>query len=323
MTVSKDGNGDFKTIQEAIDAVSENNSTRVVINIKNGIYKEKINIDKPFITFIGESVENTVITFDDNANKTFPDGSKYRTFNSYSTIITGDDFVGENITFENSSGDGRDAGQAVAAYIDADRIIFKNCRFIGCQDTIFTAPLPPNPIEGKDFGGPRDGLERIMGRQYFENCYIRGDIDFIFGSSTAVFNKCEIYSNDRKEKINGYITAASTPKNEKYGYVFLDCRLTSDAAAGTVYLGRPWRDYAKTVFINTWMDKHIKAEGWHNWGKENAEKNTLYAEYNSYGPGSKTKERVHWAKILSDEEAKEYTIEKILKGEDDWCPVNS
>jgi pectinesterase len=318
--VSKNGDGDYKTIQEAIDSIPKDNNSRVVINIKNGVYKEKININKPFITFIGECAEETILTFDDNALKLFPNGDQYGTFNSYSTIITGDDFTAENITFENSAGDGRIVGQALASYIDADRVSFKNCRFLGCQDTIFTAPLPPSPKKGNSFGGPRDNNEKRMVRQYFENCYIRGDVDFIFGSATTVFNRCEIYSNDRNSELNGYITAASTPEGEKFGYVFIDCKLTSDATPESVYLGRPWRDFAKTVFINTYMGEHIKNEGWHNWNRESAEESTFYAEYNSYGPGAKMDQRVKWAKILTDGEAKDYTVENVLKGNDNWNP---
>jgi len=320
MIVARNGSGDFKTLQEAIDFIPENNSDRVEIHIKNGVYKEKISVNKPFVTLIGEEAKETILTFEDYADKLFSSGDKYGTFNSYSIIVTGDDFTAEKITFENSSGDGRKVGQAVATYVDADRIVFRNCRFLGCQDTIFTAPLPPKTKDGKDFNGSRAGQIKRKLRQYFENCYIRGDIDFIFGSATALFDNCEIYSNDRKEAVNGYITAASTPEGEKYGYVFLNCRLTSNASPETVYLGRPWRDFAKTVFINTWMGDHIKSEGWHNWDKENAEKTVLYGEYNSYGPGAKTDKRAKWSKLFTDKEALEYTIENILKGHDNWNP---
>lgn len=182
MIVAKDGSGDFKTLQEAIDNIPENNSQRVEIHIRKGVYKEKITVNKPFVALMGEGADDTVLTFDDSANMLFPNGDRYGTFNSYSTIISGDDFTAENITFENSAGDGRKVGQALAAYVDADRVIFRNCRFLGCQDTIFVAPLPPKPIEGNTFGGPREGTNKRRLRQYFENCYIRGDVDFIFES---------------------------------------------------------------------------------------------------------------------------------------------
>lgn len=320
MIVAIDGSGDFKTLQEAIDSIPENNKERVTIYIKAGIYKQKVHIKKPFITLIGESSENTILTFDDNANKLLPNGEKMRTFNSYSTFISGNDFISENITFENSAGSGNIVGQALAVYIDADRVKFKKCRFIGCQDTIFTGPLPPKPIEGNNFGGPMEGSPRNPGREYFEDCLIKGDVDFIFGSATVVFNRCEINSNDRNSDINGYITATSTPEGQKFGYVFIDCKLTSDAAPNTVYLGRPWRDYAKTAFINCWMGEHIFSEGWDNWKKVNAETLVSYVEYKSYGPGAKMDKRVKWSKILTAEEVKEYSIINILGGSDNWSP---
>lgn len=316
MLVAKDGSGDFRTIQAAVDQVSEDNSVKTVIRVKKGIYQEKLHIEKKLITLQGEAGE-TIITYNDNALKTWSNGERYGTFHSYSVLIAGDDFSAEGITFENSSGPGAIAGQALAVYIDADRVSFKNCKFLGHQDTIFTAPLPPKPGMGDSFNSPREKFERKMGRHYFENCYIAGDVDFIFGSATALFNNCELYSHDRHV---GYITAASTPEGEKYGYVFINCKLTGNAPANSVYLGRPWRDYAKTVFINTYMGAHIREEGWHNWSRENREKTTFYAEYNSYGPGAKLDKRVKWAKILTAEEAGEYTITRVLQGNDAWNP---
>ncbi|MDD3225833.1 MAG: pectinesterase family protein [Clostridium sp.] len=323
MIVSKDGSGDFRTIQNAIDSIKETNANRIIIDIKPGIYKEKISIRKSNISLIGENAQSTIITFNDSANKLLPSGEKMRTFNSYSLFVDGDDFLAENITFENSAGDGRIVGQAVAAYVDADRAIFKNCRFLGCQDTLFTGPLPPKPIEGNTFGGPKEGKPRRNVRQYYEKCYIQGDIDFIFGSATAIFNKCEIFSNNRNEGINGYITAASTPEKNKFGYVFVDCRLTSSAKTHTVYLGRPWRDYAKTAFINCWMGEHIVPEGFYNWNKVNAEKSTEYVEYNSLGPGGIADKRVKWSKVLQAKEAKKYSITNVLSGDDHWNPLES
>ena len=320
MIVALDGSGNFKSIQEAINSIPIGNTEKVQINVKNGVYKEKLFIDKPNISLIGESKEKTILTYDDYANKTFPNGEKMRTFNSYSIFIGGDNFFAENLTFENSAGMGSVVGQAVAAYVDADRVKFMNCRFLANQDTLFTGPLPLKPIIGNDFGGPRDNIERRYGRQYYENCYIRGDIDFIFGSATAVFKNCEIFSNNLNEEVNGYITAASTPEGAKYGYVFIDCRLTSDAAPQTVYLGRPWRDHAKTAFINCWMDEHIKAEGWHNWGKKHAEKTVEFLEYNSTGPGGKMDGRVSWARTLAPEEMEAYSVKRVLAGTDGWNP---
>jgi pectinesterase len=316
--VAKDGKGQFDTIQAAVDSIKENNSEKIEIYIKKGVYKEKLHIEKPFISFIGESVNETIITYDDYARKLFPNGEEYRTFNTHTIFIGGHDFTAENITFENAAGPGSIVGQALAAYIEADRVKFKNCRFLGHQDTIFTGPLPPAPIKYGDFGGPMEGKDRVVGREYYENCYIEGDVDFIFGSATVVFNKCEIFSKDRQSEVNGYVTAASTVEGKEFGYVFIDCKLTSNAPKHTVYLGRPWRDYAKTAFINCFIDEHIKPEGWHNWNKPNAEKMTSYVEYNSYGPGASDNTRATWAKVLTKQEAEKYTISNVLSGNDNW-----
>jgi len=306
ITVNKDGSGDFKTIQEAIDSITKGNKDEVKIFIKNGVYKEKVSIITDFITLIGEDSKETVITFNDYAKKKFSNGEIYRTFNTYTVFIQGNNFTASNLTFENSAGWGEDVGQAVALYVEGDNAKFKNCRLIGCQDTLFTGPLPEAPIEGSDFGGPMDGKPRIVGRQYYEECYIEGDVDFIFGSAIAVFNKCEIFSKDRNKEINGYVTAASTPQNSEFGYVFIDCKLTGDAGKESVYLGRPWRDYAKTVFINCCLGSHIKKEGWHNWNKELACKESYYGEYKSYGPGASDSTREKWSHILTEKEVEKY-----------------
>ncbi|WP_121613480.1 pectinesterase family protein [Mesobacillus foraminis] len=321
MIVAQDGSGQFTSVQEAIDTIPDDNKKRVVIYIKDGVYKEKLEIHKPFISLIGTDRTKVKITFDDHARKLMDNGEKMGTFGSYSTIITGNSFLAKNITFENNAGSGTVVGQAVALYVDADMVEFHTCSFLGSQDTLFTAPLPPKPIEGNRFGGPRDGLEKKMGRSYFRNCYLEGDVDFIFGSAASVFQQCEIHSLDQSREINGYITAASTPAGEKYGYVFLDCRLTSSAAAHTVYLGRPWRDYAKTVFINCWMGEHIKPEGWHNWEKLHAEKTVFYGEFNSRGPGGSMENRVPWAKVLTEKEAREYTLKNVLGEDENWSSI--
>jgi pectinesterase len=318
ITVAKDGSGDFNNIKDAIASISENNKDKIHIYIKKGIYKEKLHIEKPFIALIGEDVNTTIITFDDHAKKLFPDGEVYRTFNSYTIFIKEHDFTAKNLTFENSAGVGDLVLQAVAVYVEGDRAKFKNCRLLGNQDTLFTGTLPPKPIEGNTFGGPMDKKPRIVGRQYYEDCYIEGDIDFIFGSATAVFKRCDIFSKDKGCEINGYICAASTVEGKEFGYVFMDCRPLSNAPKETVYLGRPWRDYAKTAFINCYLGAHIKKEGWHNWDKPNAEKESYYVEYKSYGPGASKEPRTTWSHILTEEEAKKYIISNILKVEDNW-----
>lgn len=325
MIVAADGSGDFRSIQEAINTISPDNNKRVTIHLKNGVYHEKVKIVQPYLSLIGESASNTILTFDDQAQKMLPNGEPMNTFNSYSVYIGGHDFIAENITFENSSGDGRIVGQAIAAYVDADRAAFKNCRFLGCQDTLFTGPLPKNPtplglnVIHATLGS---GEEEYTGpvRQYYENCFIRGDIDFIFGSATAVFNNCEIFANDRQENINGYITAASTSPRQKFGYVFLNCKLTGAAGPKTVYLGRPWRDFAKVAFINCFMGDQINPEGWNNWDKPEREKTVYYVEANSQGPGANDSARVKWSRIMVPKESEVYNVTNVLKGTDNWSP---
>ena len=171
--------------------------------------------------------------------------------------------------------------------------MFENCAFLGFQDTVYTA--------GEGF------------KQYFKNCYIEGTTDFVFGEATVLFESCTIHN-----KSNSYITAASTPESQKFGYVFKNCKLTADEKVTKVYLGRPWRLYAKTVFINCVMGSHIKPEGWHNWSNKEAEVTTFYAEYNCNGSGFKPKSRVGWSHQLKKGDAKKYTIENVLKSNTKW-----
>ena len=288
--VAKDGSGDFKTITETIKACKVFPDTRIVITLKPGVYREKVEVFAwaNRISMIGEDPLTTVITFDDYSGK-----GDINTFTSWTFRVLGDDFYAENITFENSAGP---VGQAVALHIEGDRAVFKNCRFLGNQDTIYT-------------GGEK-------ARQYFVNCYIEGTTDFIFGAATAVFEKCIIHC-----KKNSYITAASTTEGKMYGYVFLSCRLTAEAEVTKVYLGRPWRNFAKTVFIKCEMGGHILPEGWHNWSKPEAEKTVLYAEYGSFGEGAKPSQRVPWSKQLTKRELKMYAVDKIFAGVDKWKPL--
>ncbi|MCM3781475.1 pectinesterase family protein [Neobacillus mesonae] len=331
LTVSQDGTGDYTSIQEAINAIpdssSDNGQEIRTIFIRNGSYNEKIVLDKPGVHLIGEDAEKTVITYGDYAMKKFADGSPYHTFHTYTLLIASDDIVVSNLTIENSAGRGEDVGQAIAVYVDGDRVAFYRCRFLGYQDTLFTGPLPEAPVERKSFGGPRDIFPRRPVRQYYEECYIEGDVDFIFGSATAVFNSCELYSKRRRRDLNStsasysYITAASTAENVPYGYVFWECRLTGDAEPGTVYLGRPWREHAKTAFINCELGEHIHPEGWHNWGKTEREQTVVYAEYGNTGYGV-TGQRVKWSRQLSSDEVNQYKPEQILRGMDHWTPAD-
>jgi len=319
MIVAADGSGDFRTIQEAVDAAPSDNPRPFQIRIRPGVYREKVRVEKAFVHLVGENADTTVLTWDDHALKTFADGSPYGTFESYTLLVAGDDFGAEGLTIENAAGPGSIVGQAIAAYVDADRVCFRHCRFLGHQDTLFTGPLPPYPLTAKAFGGPRERAERKVGRQFYGDCFFRGDVDFVFGSATAVFLRCELVSNPRQEPVNGWITAASTPETSEYGYVFLDCRLTSDAAPQSVYLGRPWRDFAKTVFLRCWMGSHIHPEGWQDWDKPAARQTSFYAEGQSLGPGARGT-RAPWTKHLSEQEAEEYTVSRILAGGDGWNP---
>src|SRR5690606_2784797 len=290
--VSQDGSGDFSKVQDAINAVPDLRANETVIFIKNGIYKEKLILPstKTNVTLIGEDETKTILTYDDYASKQNRFGENIGTSGSSSFFVFGDGFTAKHITFENASGP---VGQAVAVRIDGDKVMFENCRFLGFQDTLYP--------HGRN------------SRQYYKNCYIEGTTDFIFGWSTAVFENCEIYS----KKGGSYITAASTDEDAKYGFVFINCKLTGDAPEGSVYIGRPWRPYAQTVFIDCHMGKHIKKEGWHNWNKPDAEKTAFYAEYNSSGPGANAKKRVSWAHQLTKEEIGKYTLERIFDG---WLP---
>lgn len=290
--VAKDGSGNFFTVQEAINAVPDfRKNMRTTILVRKGTYKEKIIVpeSKINISLIGE--DGAVLTYDDYANKPNFFGENKGTSGSSGCYIYAPDFYAENITFENSSGA---VGQAVACFVSGDRAYFKNCRFLGFQDTLYTY--------GKN------------SRQYYEDCYIEGTVDFIFGWSTALFNRCTIHS-----KGDGYLTAPSTDKGKPYGYVFYDCKLTADAGVSKVFLSRPWRPYAQAVFIRCNMGKHILPEGWNNWGKKEVEKTVFYAEYGSTGPGANPKARAAFSRQLKNLNG--YEIESILLGNDGWNPV--
>lgn len=320
ITVAKDGSGDYRTVGEAIASAKGGNNQKTTIYIKNGIYTERLEIKTPFITMIGEDRENTVICYDLYAQLPAVDGLKLGTFRTYSVLIDTHDFTASNITFKNNAGLGKDVGQAIAVYVDGDRIIFDHCNLIASQDTLFTGPLPPKEIEKNGFIGPKQFAPRINGRHFYNGCYIRGDIDFIFGSATAFFENCEIFSQNIHEEINGYVTAASTPEGQEYGYVFDSCRFTSDCPPNSVYLGRPWRNYAKTVIMNSYLGEHICHEGWHNWNKLDAQETCFYGEYGNYGPSALMINRPDWIQRIDEEASKHYIKARVLEGEDGWNP---
>ncbi len=293
--VSKDGSGDFRTIQEAVMACCDYAERQYHIYVRKGVYKEKLQIPswKTHITITGENVDSTIITFDDYSGRPGVDGKKINTFTSFTCKVEGNNIVFENITFVNSAGR---VGQAVALHVEGDRCVFRNCKLIGNQDTLFAS--------GEN------------SRQYYVDCTIEGTTDFIFGAATAVFERCTIVA-----KSSSYITAASTMLAQRYGFVFLRCTLKSDSAGVNVYLGRPWRLYAYTAFVNCWMGSQVRPQGWHNWDKPEAEKTARYFEYGSSGPGGNPAARVRWSHQLTATEAQDLTAESVLKGFDNWNPA--
>jgi pectinesterase len=284
MTVSQDGSGDYSSIQQAIDACKSFPDQRVTIFVKNGTYREKVLVPEcnNRLSIIGENAEKTIITFGDYFNKI--NRGRNSTFYTYTLLVIADDFYAENITIENSAGP---VGQAIALYVAGDRCVFRNCRILGNQDTLYT-----------------DGLNS---RQFFDNCYIEGTTDFIFGAATVLFSDCTIHS-----KGNSYVTAASTPQGKFFGYVFLNCRLTAAENIQKVYLGRPWRDYARVVFIKCELGAHIQPAGWSNWQGTARDKTAYFAEYGNSGPGADISQRVGWSHQLSKKEAKKYSLKNIL-----------
>lgn len=312
LIVAKDGTGNFTTLQAAIDAAPSGSTIPFKIFIKNGKYKEKVRIpvNKPFIQLIGESVANTIITYNLAAKDTDAEGRLLGTPGSSTFFVRAADFLAENITFENTFGDG---SQAVAASVYGDRSVFVNCRFLGNQDTLLTY---------------KNGGQAT--RQYYKECYIDGNVDFIFGNSIALFDSCIIYAKAGSKSRNSFITAANTPQGQKYGYIFRDCILPGNLIT-FYYLGRPWQNstgigkisksHTKVVFINTIMSNSIRPEGWVKWDTATDTSLIYYAEYKSkYFDGTfvDTSKRVEWSYQLTDAEASSYTIANIFSG---WIPA--
>ena len=291
LVVSRDGTGDFRTLQEAVESARAFMDYTVTIYVKNGVYKEKVIVPSwvEKIDIMGEDRDKTIITYDDHANI-----NKMGTFRTYTVKVEGSDITFKNLTIENNAAQ---LGQAVALHTEGDRLKFINCRILGNQDTIYT---------GAKFT-----------RLYFKDCYIDGTTDFIFGPSTALFENCMIHS-----KRNSYVTAASTPKEAKYGYIFKHCKLTAEPGVDKVYLGRPWRPYAYTLFIECELGKHIVPAGWHNWGKQSNEETARYMEYKNTGEGANVSERVAWSKQLTKKEAEAVTVDAIFGTQSNWNPID-
>ncbi len=284
LVVAQDGTGDYKTIQEAVDACRIFPDKPFTIHVKNGVYREKVAIPEgnTFLSIIGESVEKTIISWDDHFNKI--NRGRNSTFYTYTLKVEAGDFRMENITVENTAGP---VGQALALYVEGDHCVFVNCRFLGNQDTVYAA--------GR------------IGRQYFYNCYIEGTTDFIFGEATALFEKCTIHA-----KANSFLTAASTAKGKPFGYVFKDCKITAAKGITKVFLGRPWRGFAKVAFLNCEMGLFIVPEGWDNWSNTENEKTVTFWEYKNIGAGADRSKRVIWSHELTKKEAFNFTKEKIF-----------
>lgn len=283
--VAQDGSGNFKTIQEAIDASKAFPTEDVRIFIRNGRYQEKVLVPacNNRLQLTGESVDSTIIVYGDHFTKL--NRGRNSTFYTYTFRVDADDFRAENLTIMNSSGP---IGQAVAIHVEGDRCAFINCRFLGNQDTMYLA--------GQN------------SRDYLKDCYIEGTTDFIFGAATALFENCTIHS-----KTNSFITAASTPKGKPFGFVFVKCKLTAKEGVTKALLGRPWRDYTKVVYIKCSLGSHIAPQGWANWDKTDRDRTAYFAEYGNVGGSSDTSERLHWCHQLTDEQAAIYTKENILK----------
>lgn len=331
----------FASVTEALCSIPQENRSPVTIFIAPGRYHEKITVDRPFVTLegTGQSSADTVLTFDDYANDIMEDGTKRGTFRSYSVFVDANDVILKNLTIENASGDSLTHGQAIALYADGDRLIVDSCRLLGHQDTLFTAPLPPKEIQKNGFIGPKQSAPRLHRRQYYKNCYICGDIDFIFGGATAYFENCTIESlrhypkegeqaqsgqvqngQVRVGQIQGYVTAASTPEDKEYGYVFSNCKLISEECPeGTVYLGRPWRNYARTVFLDCSFGKHIHPGLFHDWNKTEARSTVLYA-LSHENLREEYPDRADFVQEVKEEQLAFYTKEKVLAGEDGWKP---
>jgi pectinesterase len=282
--VALDGSGDFTSIQKVLDACKIFPDKRITIRVKNGIYKEKIAVleGNTQLSIIGESAGKTIITFGDYFDKI--NRGRNSTFYTSTLKVDASDFVLENITVENSAGP---VGQALALHVEGDRCVFRNCRFLGNQDTVYAA--------GK------------FSRQYFYNCYIEGTTDFIFGEGTALFEKCTLHA-----KANSFLTAASTTEGKPFGYVFLNCTITAAPGVDKVFLGRPWRAYAKVAYLNCEMGSFITPEGWDKWSNPENEKTVTYVEFDNKGAGADRSKRVTWSRELTKKEAVAFSKEMIF-----------
>ncbi|MBQ9765571.1 MAG: pectin methylesterase [Lachnospiraceae bacterium] len=315
INVNPADNNSYSSIEEALKVALElrqkhGTNDTITINLAPGTYHERltVNIHNLVIQGTSDNASDVTITHGDYAQAIHADGNKYGTFRTATFFIDADNVTLRNLTLENNAGAGVKIGQALALYADGDNLFFENCRLLGRQDTLFTAPLPPNELQKHGFRGPKEFAPRRNQAHYYKNCYIEGDVDFIFGSAAAYFENCELFSVYREELICGYVAAPSTPEGRKIGYIFNHCRFTSDCPSKKIYLGRPWRDYAKMIVMNSYIGEHIYSEGWHDWDKPHAHETIFFGEYNNYGPGADISHRAPFVHILTDDEAKSYDL---------------
>lgn len=329
LRVSRAASGAYPTISDALAATDQlypDAEQAVTIHIDLGEYRERVEIHRPHVTLAGETADSVRIVGSLGAKMPSEDGSgvdgTLGTFRTYTVLVDTDDVRLENLTIVNDAGDGREVGQAIALYADGDRLVVDACCITGRQDTLFLGPLPPREVKPGGFIGPKQFAPRRVGRQYFRRCRIEGDVDFIFGGACAYFEGCEIRSLNRNMDVNGYVTAASTPEGEPYGFVFHGCSFTAaqDVAPDSVYLGRPWREWAQTVLIDCWLGQHIKREGWWDWAKPAAHERAHYAGASLHGPASDAENWVPWAHELDATATTRYAREQVLSGADGWDP---
>ncbi|HLI69258.1 MAG TPA: pectinesterase family protein [Ktedonobacteraceae bacterium] len=294
LVVAQDGSGQYTTVQSAVDAIPANSTGWSLIYIKDGTYKEVVTVpaNKPYISFIGQDENKTIITYDNYASKQKPDGSTYGTSGSASVFIQASHFFAYNLTFQNSAGN---VGQALAVNATGDQEVFRNVRILGWQDTLYAG----------------------SGRQYYENADIEGVTDYIFGDATAFFDHCQLHNLD-----GWSITAQSrSSASETTGYVFNQCQITGTPSDSTI-LGRPWRAYARVIYLNCSMDSSIKPIGWDDWGNAANQSTAYFAEYDSTGAGADPSARATWSHQLTSSQAAQYSLNAFLN-QDGWLTVTN
>lgn len=303
-------------ISRALAALPPYDGAPLCLELAPGEYREKVLLDRPRLVLRGAGTDKTVIRWQDGAKESLEDGQPRGTFRTATVRVDAPHVTLQGLSIVNDCAPREKAGQAIALYADGDFFLCEGCRLRSFQDTLFTAPLPPKELQKNGFIGPKQFAPRLPQRHTYRRCRIEGDVDFIFGSAAAWFEACDIVSVDgRADRIahaEGYATAASTPEGQRFGYVFSHCRFLGEGVAeGSVYLGRPWRDYAKTVLLHCELGPHIHPEGWHDWDKPAFHSAGLYAEYGCTGPGA-AGERAPFARRLTENEAVAYTYEAFL-----------